>query len=448
MTTGPRAIAKQMERLIESALMPGRFISHHADFSFVEELSAVEKQLAKLVRTDPAQAAALYETFLAGCYEKAEEIDGSSGSFGQFVGELYCGWIKARQAAGADPDETAARLLVRMEDDPYGFCYDLEKEAPKAFNKAGVTAFVKQVRKRFDAAAISTTRPGESAERSPESTRRRWAGILRTLYLRRKNIAAYLALAEETGITPEDCHALATMLAARRKAEEALSWVERGIALEKQTSSASMAGYDLSALKRALLTKLGRANEALDDAWAEYREHPSKYSYDDLMKYVPKAERAAWHEKAIEAAVGTDLHSLIELLLETKELERLAELVHRSTDEALAGVTHFATEPAAKALEKTRPEVAARLWCAQGMRVVNAKKSKYYDAAVSNFERARRCFEKAGLVADWQSIVEKVRSKHHRKTGFMSAFEEVVAGSGPSDKPSFLERAKMRWGTR
>jgi hypothetical protein len=82
------------------------------------------------------------------------------------------------------------------------------------------------------------------------------------------------------------------------------------------------------------------------------------------------------------------------------------------------------------------------------MRVVNAKKSKYYDAALSNFERARRCYEKAGLVADWQRVVTNVRSEHHRKTGFMSGFEEIVAGSGPSEKPSFLERAKARWGSR
>jgi hypothetical protein len=33
----------------------------------------------------------LYETFLAGCYEKVEEIDGSSGSFGQFVGRKFRG---------------------------------------------------------------------------------------------------------------------------------------------------------------------------------------------------------------------------------------------------------------------------------------------------------------------------------------------------------------------
>jgi hypothetical protein len=39
---------------------------------------------------------------------------------------------------------------------------------------------------------------------------------------------------------------------------------------------------------------------------------------------VPKPERALWQEKAIEAAQGADLRAGIELLLETKELERLA----------------------------------------------------------------------------------------------------------------------------
>ncbi len=448
MTRNPRALTKQMERLIESTLMPGHYISHHADLSFVEELGVVERQLAGLISTDPAQAVSLYETFLAGCYEKAGEIDGSSGRFGQFVGELHCGWIKARQAAGANPDETAARLLGWMEDDPYGFCYRLEEDAAKAFNRVGLAAFVKQIRARFDAAATITPRPGEPVGLSPDSVRRRWGEVLRPLYLRRKNVAAYLALAETMGLTAEDCRALASMLAARRKAEEALSWVERGIALAKQAPHGSMAAYDLAALQRVLLVKLGREKEALDAAWAQYREHPSRYSYDDLMKYVPRGERQAWHQKAIEAATGADLHALIELLLETKELERLAEAVGQRTDHALENVSHFATGSAAQKLEKTHPGVAARLWCAQGMRIINAKKSKYYDAAVSNFERARRCFERAGGMADWQRVVEKVRTEHRRKTGFMSEFERVVAGPPSIEKPSFLERAKKRWGRR
>ena len=172
--------------------------------------------------------------------------------------------------------------------------------------------------------------------------------------------------------------------------------MERGRALDREKPFQSAAAYDLDKLQRELLTQLGRQEEALESAWADFREHPSKFTFDDLMKFVPKAELAAWREKALDAAIGADLHSALELLVETKEIDRLAGLVRGAADEALEHVTHHATEPAARKLEKSHPGLAARLWRAQGMRIVDAKKSKYYDAALSNFERARDCYLTGG----------------------------------------------------
>lgn len=446
MTRRPRSKPDPFERAIELALHPAEFIPDRACFSFVNGVEEIAARIAKLKQSDPARAITLYETFLAGCYEKVGELDDSSGGFGQFVADLYCGWIEARQAAGADPDATAVQLLAWMDDDPYGFCHQLEKDAVQVFNKAGLGAFERQIRARFDAAAAIKPASGGSLRSSPEYARRRWSETLRTLYLAQKNVQAYVALAEETGLSPQDCHALATLLLARRKPADALAWVERGLAIDEKTAHGFMAAHDLAKLKRVLLTKLGRGGEALEAAWAAYRQHPRKDTYDELMKFVPKPERSVWHEKALDAAQGTDLSDGIQLLLQTKELERLAQLVDRSQDDALEGISHYATEPAAKKLEKTRPDLAARLWRAQGMRIVSAKKSKYYDAALANFERARRCFEKADLNAEWEKTVHQVRAEHRRKTGFMPGFEEIVAGSGPSQKPSFLARAKARWG--
>jgi len=126
-------------------------------------------------------------------------------------------------------------------------------------------------------------------------------------------------------------------------------------------------------------------------------------------------------------------------------MNRLAELVHQASDQALENLSHYTTEPVAKMLEKSRPDLAARLWRAQGLRIVNAKKSKYYDAALSNFESAKRCFERAGLQEEWQKTVSQVRADHHRKSGFMGGFERLVEGPGPSDEPSFMEQAKARF---
>ncbi len=448
MTRKRRPRSDPIENEIELALNPGAFIPYSACFSFVSDLDEVAAKIAKLVSSDPERAVTLYETFLAACYVKIEELDDSSGSFGQLVDELYCGWIKARQAGGADPEETASRLLTWINQDDYGFCYRLEMEVVKIFNRANLAAFIKLVRERFESAGKETVKKDDKHRDCPDYTRRRWGKVLRTLYAAQENVAAYVSLAEETGLTAKDCHTIATLLVSKHKSEEALSWVERGFDVGKQTPRGSIASHDLAKLKRDLLTKLGRSDEALDAAWSDYCKHPSTYTYADLMKHVPKDQRKRWHEKAIDAAMGADLRSIMDLLLKTKELERLAELVRRTKDDELEDLSHYATEPLAKRFEKAHPDLAARLWRAQGLRIVNAKKSKYYDAALSNFERAKRCFERAGLEGEWSKTVRQVRANHHRKSSFMPRFVALVEGMGPSDALSFLDRAKARWRTK
>ncbi len=344
MTRKRLAQVDPIEHEIVLALNPGAFIPDGACFSFVGELDEVVARIARLKDTDPGRAASLYESFLAGCHEKAEEVDDSSGSFGQFVGQLFCAWLEARQASGADPDETATRLLDWMDNDPYGFCYRIEGDLAQAFDKAGLSAFVKLVRARFDSAHDKTPKAANSYKDSPDCIRRRWGEVLRTLYAAQKDITAYVALAQDTGLTAQDCQTIASLLVGRRRPADALDWVERGINCDKQAPHGSMAGHDLAKLKREILIKLGRGDEALDAAWAEYCERPDKFTYDDLMKLKPK-----------------------------------------------------------------------------------------------------RCFERAGLAGEWQKTVSQVHVEHHRKIGFMSGFERLVGGMGPSDEPSFLERAKARW---
>jgi uncharacterized Zn finger protein len=204
----------------------------------------------------------------------------------------------------------------------------------------------------------------------------------------------------------------------------------------------------LAKLQCDLLAELGRTAEALAIAWVEFERHPSQYTYADLMRFVAEPDRAAWHAKAMDATRSADLHTLIDLLIAAKEIGRLADLIADTPDEALQDASHFATEPAAKVLEESRPDLAARLWRAQGMRIVDAGKSKYYHAAVENFEHAKRCYERAGLTAEWERTVCLVGDRHFRKTGFISGFRAVVSGTYSAEPPSFLDRAKDNWRKR
>src|SRR5271169_4023774 len=175
-----------IEQWIELALNPGVFIRDRACFGFVSSLEEVAAGIDPLLTTDAARAAGLYETFLAGCGEKAEELDDSSGSFNQFAKGLICRWVKARQVSGADAGQTAATLLVWMDDDPYAFCYQIEGQVAEALDKAGLAAFESLGRVRFD---------GTPAAK--EYDRRRWGDVLRTVYVAQQDPAAYHNLAEQ-----------------------------------------------------------------------------------------------------------------------------------------------------------------------------------------------------------------------------------------------------------
>ncbi len=277
MKTKARSKADPIERQIESAFRPGIFIRDGECISFVSRLEEVAATIDTLVAAEPARSVALYEAFLAGCHAKAEELDDSSGSFGQFAQDLICRWIKSRQVTGADPHTTASILVTWMDDDPYAFCYQIEKNVAAAFDKPGLAALEQQVRERFDATS------GDASS----WTYRRTAEILRAIHVAQRDIQAYIALAEQTELKPEDCLAVGKLFVPREPSE-ALAWVERGRALDRKSQFRSTAAYDLDKLHRELLSKLGRADEALEAAWADFRKHPSKFTMTISCSLCPR----------------------------------------------------------------------------------------------------------------------------------------------------------------
>lgn len=49
--------------------------------------------------------------------------------------------------------------------------------------------------------------------------------------------------------------------------------------------------------------------------------------------------------------------------------------------------------------------MAARVFRALGMRILKAKKSKYYHEALANFEDAKNCYEGARMSQEWDTVV-------------------------------------------
>jgi len=406
----------------------------------------VQKKLDALVKSGEAErAAALFELFLAGCYEKADEIDDSGGSLGDFFQDLLCSWIKARNAAGRDPVETVKQILGWMENDNYGFCYNIEADVANTLDREGRSAFIGHFQDKFESAyAPFEAEPPKVIHEYPHEVRKA-ADTLKSIYIARNTAPPYIALCEKIALSPRDCENIAEMRRKRQKYKEALEWVEKGLSLEKDRRFDNLDSYKLKTMKQELLKKIGRGGDALESAWAEYRKFPSAFDYENLMKYVPKKDKWQWHEKAMREAGKAPLRDFIEICALTKEWDRLAARIESAGGEELESISHYTTEKAANGLARNHGAAAAKIYSAMGMRILKKKKSKYYGIAHAHFRKAKELYEKSGRENEWQSVVERVRVAHSRKYTFIGEFEKIVAGHKPEVPESFESRARKRW---
>ena len=430
---------------IEQELRLGRFVRYGDMFDLVRDLEMVESKLAALVADGEAErTVGLYEVFLAGCYEKIEECDDSGGCLGMFWDDLFCGWVKARQAAGRPAADTVRQILKWKENDHYGFCYNIEKDVAKILDTDAYEMFVAHFRKAVEdgLAALQGQQPGAIFEY--DNSIRLPAMALKDIYRARGDVASLAALCERIGLSPKDCEHLSEMEKAKRHWKQALAWIERGLELEATRNWRNEAAFSLSHMKPELLSHLGRKEDALAQAWSEFEKYPTDMGYEEFMRYAPKAERKKWHEQAMEAAEVGSIESFMDICVKTKEWTRLAGRVHAAMHEELAAVSHYHSKAAADKLVKRDAAAAAKLYRAMGFRILNAKKSKYYENALANFETARDLYRKAGLETEWSSLVETVRAEHSRKYGFMPTFERLISGESV-ERSSFAERTKARW---
>ena len=436
-------------QLIERSLAPGSFISYDRSWDFVRDLEPIKEQLDALAKSekagDAARAIELYELFLAGCYDKANELDDSGGNLSMFFQELFVGWITARQRARADAQDTVCRILRWIDRDEMGFCYEIEGDVAKALNHEGLGHFKAELEKRLDTAlAPQKDAPRRRLLDFPWNVRRT-ADALRAVYLARGNLKPYVALCERFIPSPKDCENIATLCKARKRFADALEWIDRGLQAEAAGVRGNEGSYQLRPMRREILAKLGRRKDAFESAWADFAAHPSLFGYDNMMKYVPRNKRSFRHAQALDQASKCGLSGFIEICAATREWDRLADHVLTVDHRTLEGISHYVTEKAAEGLIRKHPQAAAKIYRALALRILAAGKAKYYDFALEHLRTTKRLLEKLNKVDEWHTIVDEIRRDHPRKRGFMSDFEKLVAGSRQESPKTFARLARRRW---
>ena len=430
---------------IEDALYQEDFVSYGRAWEFVHNLGQVKEKLDAFAADDPECAVEVYEVFLSGCYDKADDIDDSSGGLGDFFQELFLIWVKVRQLAKCDAEQTVKQILAWTENDDYGFAYEIEKQVATVLGKMEYRLFVKHYQEQCDRAYDQL----EKKELLPifkyPNAFRLPVMALRDIYMAKKDFKCYLKLLERYSCSPKDCANMAKIYQAKRKYAEALEWAQKGLSLEERGKWGNETAWGLKGMKQELLHKVGRTQDALQAAWDEFRKHASDYSYDDLMKYVPRSDRKVWHTKAMDVAQKGSLRGFIELCTKTKEWEMLAQRVASVHPPSLETLSHFVMEPAAKGLQRQFKPEAAKLYRALGMRIVKSGKSKYYTNALDHLRLAKQCYQRSGLQKEWGSLVAAIKKNHSRKYSFMGGFERIASDKAQPAIQSFATKARKRW---
>lgn len=112
---------------------------------------------------------------------------------------------------------------------------------------------------------------------------------LKAIYESLADVPSYAALCGKLGFSPRDCERLAKLEMPNQHWAQALEWVEKGMALEPTRNWHNECSHSLKQLKPEILGQLGRTEDALAAAWAEYQESPNEFAYEKLMRHVPEA---------------------------------------------------------------------------------------------------------------------------------------------------------------
>ncbi|MBI4405014.1 MAG: hypothetical protein HY537_12700 [Deltaproteobacteria bacterium] len=428
------------ERRVEYTLALGQFISWDESSEFRDDLCDLLNELVQFEEKHPKSALPIFDILIAGTLEKGNEIDDSGDDLGSFLDELACAWTECCVSAGMSGDEYIRKLVHWMNADSIGFFHDLEMTVIPSLNKEYRAALEQELKKRLEMSSKETPESGREQHRI-DANRRDAIATLKKLYTEAKNSTALIEFCEQYGLDQEACLALASIFHTRKQLDRALEWAEKGLKLKDDRYGKE---YELKELRRKILKDSGRGCDAVADAWTEFAQHPSIYSFDSVLESATKKEHANLKAKAITIFEKADLREAAVALHKLKEFDRLAIRIATSKPKSLQSIFYGDAIPIAESLSKKYPKEAASLYVVQALEILAEKRAKAYHHAHDYLQSAKTLLEKCGETTTWLTLVTRIRSEHKLKSSFMPGFEKIAAGEGAPRSLTFKERIAKR----
>lgn len=390
-----------LKEALAKVLATGGFLDYRRTLDYAARLAPAIAQLHGMLQRDPQECRALCEYTLKRLFRIIERCDDSAGSLGDRLSEVA--ELHARACAASPPGKSLAKILYTLQahDDwnllPLPAYWDL-------LERAGQAAYAKLVLKEFD--GLPPPRQGAFDMEGFGACRRaealaRCSGDFELLQrvLRRDLSSPYQHLRVLESLH-ESGHA-----------RDALAWAENAVKRFPDDG-------ELRAALADCLADAGLEDEAMEQDWQRFQQHPSNVAWTGLKRRAG-SDWAGWRERALAHAQSReDGHATlrIDLLMHDGDIDAAVELAR---DQPVSPGT---LQTLAERTRKRDPDSASAFY----LRVARQRGEMLrgladYQKLTALLAHAAGC----GPSAELQAFVADVRVKHGRKPRLMAMLAEA-----------------------
>lgn len=425
---------KALKQSIRNAIETD-FIDYYHMRSYVEELSDVTKMLESLLEDGYAAEVQELSLYAVDCMKNAyNNMDDSDGGAGY---EMEC-WqeIYLRACKAAPPENDAERELLadtlferEMHSELDEFYGSAEKYA-RLFGAAGMARFRELVERAWN--KLPVLKPGEKEDYRGD--RYRITSMMESLARASGSVDDLVAIKARDLSVAYHFLQIAEILGKAKRFDEALAWVEKGVAAFADDPDSRVEEY---------LAELYKQRKEFDKAvsivWKIFERQPSLHSWETLKTFSKKAKdwENEWQQRALdhirhhiaqEEKRGANYfrkpdHSLlVEIFLHENDIESAWK--EADAGDCNAGLWRSLGEKCGN----TDPLRATSCWQRLVEPIINRKKNDAYAEAVRMMLTIGKWMKQADKESEFTHWIQEIRLRHKPKRNLMKLMDGKKLG--------------------
>lgn len=391
------------DRLARAIDIPD-FVDYAGAYGYFVQIGNALDEVERLIGAGFADAAiALAEYALELLESAAERVDDSDGGVFEAIARVDEIHLAACQAGSPDQVELAQRLVARAVSSEYEVFLDVLPAYEEVLGSAGLARYRELVEQAWR--KLPPKKPDDYSTRRFVITR-----LMENLGESSGGVDGLIEVLARDVTSAYDVLRIAERLCADGRDDEALAWLERGLADFEPD-------FRLRDLAAGIHVHAGRRGQAGELLWANFTDRPTLESFRVLKEataegFLPWRERALAFLADAPPASGSwspGRSTLVEILLDENQIEAAWQAAMDG------GCSESLWLRLARARAANHPADAIPILLRAADQAIERRNRDSYQAAVRLLAEAGVLFSRCGRDDDFSSHMAAVRDAHRTK---------------------------------